>query len=149
MDNLPISDSYQEEKIRNPKTKAQYRRDFRVQILIPILLFFIGMITMVTWIISNKIGSPMIWANIVVILTILPILILGIILFSVLLGLIYLSAVLNKEIPPVAYKAQRAIFKIKSQVERGADISVLPIIQIKSFLATIDTVFNLFRGNHE
>ena len=149
MENLPILEVIQEEKSRNPKTKTQHRKDFWVQILLPILFFLIGLSLLVTWIILNKIGSPMLWADIVVILTMLPIMIIGFMFLIILVGLIYISVVLNKEIPPLAFKTQGAIFKIKNQVERGADISAKPVIQIRSFLATIDAVFALFRGNNE
>jgi uncharacterized membrane protein len=97
----------------------------------------------------NKIGTPVIWADIVVILTSVPIMFINLVIITVMIGIVFMIVIINKEIPPLTYKTQLAIYKIKSQVERGADISAMPLIQIKSYLATIDAIFSLFKGKNE
>ncbi len=146
MEYLPEKTPSHEMKVGNPKTKAVHIRDFRVQILLPIIIFILGLASVITWLSINKVGNPKVWAEITVIVTILPFLILGVILLIFLIGLIYLAIVINREIPPLAFRTHKAIFKIKGQVERGADISAIPVIQVRSFLATIDAVFALFKG---
>jgi len=146
MENLPELKPMHEMKIGNPKTKAIHRRDFRVQILLPMIIFIIGFAALITWLVINKVGTSEIWADITVIITFLPFLIIGLILLTFSIGLIYLITVINRELPPLTFRTQKAIFKIKGQVERGADISAIPVIQVRSFLATIDAFFALFKG---
>jgi len=149
MENLPTQAPLKEMKVRNPKTKAIHGREFWAQIIFPSIIILFGSGLLITWLVINKVGTAKVWAEITVILTTLPILIFGVVIIGLLAGLIYLAIVLNREIPPLTYKTQRAIFKIKDQVERGADISAKPVIQIRSYLATIEAFFALFRGKHE
>jgi hypothetical protein len=146
MENLPEFKPMNEMKVGNPKTKAVHRRDFWVQILLPMLIFIIGFAALIIWLVINKVGTSEIWADITVIVTFLPFLIIGLILLTFSIGLIYLITVINREIPPLTFRTQKAIFKIKGQVGRGADISAMPVIQVRSFLAIIDAFFALFKG---
>ena len=149
MENLPKTSFEKVQKTVNPKTKAAHKKDLIIQILIPFILLFIAIISMVIWLAVNKIGTSYIWADIVVILTSVPIMVVNMIFIIVIIGIVFLTVIINREIPPITYKTQLAIFKIKSQVERGADVSAMPLIQIKSYLATIDAIFALFKGKNE
>lgn len=149
MENNPETSFEKVQKAVNPKTKAAHKKDLILQILIPFVLLFIAIISMVIWLVVNKIGTSYIWADIVVILTSVPIMVVNLIFIIVMIGIIFLTFVINKEIPPLTYKTQLAIYKIKNQVERGADISAMPLIQIKSYLATLDAIFALFKGKNE
>lgn len=144
---LPNDDNVQ--KNTNQITKAVHKKDFLVQILIPFLIILAGIVLIVISLINNQIGSFSNWADIIVILTSLPILLIGFVLTIIFIGLIYLINLLNKKIPPFTYKTQMAIIKIKSQVEHGADISAMPVIQINTFLSSINAIFDLFKGKDE
>lgn len=149
MENLPLSSNNLDKKESNPITRKIQRREFGLQILLPLILVFFALAALSIWMIIDQVGTAPQWADIVVILTALPLLIIGLIILIILIALIYLSALVNKEIPPLTYKAQKALFRVKGQVEKGADVSAVSIIQIQSYLATIDAVLALFKGKHD
>lgn len=149
MENIPIPPLENLENLRNPRTKETHKKESRLQIIVPICLLILAIILGIMWIVNNKIGTPKMWAEIVVVLTTVPTLIISLAFLLLIIGLIYLITLANKEIPPFTYKTQLAIFKIKKQVEQGADISAKPVIQVQSYLATIDAFLALFRGKNE
>ena len=66
---------------------------------------------------------------------------LALILLVIVAGVLYLVNYILKILPPYARLAQDGIETVKMQVEKGADISSKPVIQIKSFLAVVNAIF--------
>lgn len=122
----------------NPITKRAYRRDVLRQITLPLILIFIVFIGIVTWLVIANIGTVQEWSSISLILMIFPALLIGLIILSILIAMIFLISYLLKFLPPYARLTQDAINNLEDQIISGADISAKPIIQIQSFMAVID-----------
>ena len=80
------------------------------------------------------------WAAISTIWLVLPTMILGVLLFAVLVGLIYLMGRLLKIIPPYTGKAQHYVFLATRKTRAISDHAVKPILFLEGILASIRAV---------
>lgn len=126
----------------NPKTRAAHRQDVRRQLTLPIVILSVVIVAVVVVLVYFKVGSVERWAQIATIFLVLFGLIGGLIVLSLLVVVTFLVSQLLKLLPPYARMTQDAIEKIQEQAIKGADISVKPVIQVKSFVALIGALFS-------
>jgi hypothetical protein len=107
------------------------------------LIVFIGFGIWLAWM---DIGSVERWSHIAIIFILLLGLVLGLILFSIIIGLMCMTTMVLRSIPPYARMAQDAIEKINQQVKTGSNISVRPVIEIQKFLTMIDVILGRRKG---
>lgn len=124
----------------NPETQARHKKQFRIQVLLPLALFLILCLGITAALYYFKIGSVEQWSHIASIMLIVFWMILGLILLVVLVALVFLVTKLLQLIPPYTRRAQEGIETVKQQVEAGADITVKPVLKIQSFLAVINAL---------
>jgi hypothetical protein len=125
----------------NPITRAKHRRAFFREVLLPISLFLLVSIALVVVFIWQGIGTVAAWSQIATIFLIIFWMLLALVLLAVLVAFVYLISYVLKVLPPYARLAQEGIETIQTQVEKGADITAKPVIQIKSFLAVVNAIF--------
>lgn len=125
----------------NPVTQASHRKAFFRQVLLPVSLFVLVSIALAVVFIWQGVGTVETWSHIATIFLVSFWMILALLLLAVLVVLVYLVSYVLKVLPPYARMAQEGIETIEKQVEKGADISAKPVIQIKSFLAVVNAVF--------
>lgn len=125
----------------NPVTAANHRRSFFRQALLPVIVFLILSAALVGVFIWQGVGTVEVWSQIATIMLISLWMLLALILLAIAAGALYLVSYILKILPPYARLAQDGIETVKMQVEKGADISAKPVIQIKSFLAVVNAIF--------
>ena len=126
----------------NPVTKAAHRRDFFRRVTLPLIIGLLVLGGIALAFILIPVGDVETWSQISSILLIAITLIGGLIVFGILGGLVYLVSYLLGILPPYTRMAQDGIEKIQEYAEKGADIPVRPIIQVQSFIAAINALFN-------
>lgn len=124
----------------NPATQGIHRREISRQVILPLVIALIVFIGVGVWLIWNGIGTVERWAQIAMIFMLLFGLALGLLIFSVTVGLLFLITQVLRIIPPYTRLAQDAITKINRGVKTGADISVRPVIELQKFLAIVDVL---------
>lgn len=124
----------------NPETRAAHKREYRRQVLLPLVLFLVLFGAVAGILIYYKVGTIAQWSQIATIFLILFWMVIGVLFLAILIALVYLTSKLLTLLPPYTRIAQDGIETIKHQVESGADISVTPVMKIQSFLAVIDTL---------
>lgn len=125
----------------NPVTQASHRREFSRQVIVPILLFVLLSIALTVVFVLNDIGTVEAWSQIATIMLVGLWLLGGLILLVLVGALVYMVSSVLKVLPPYTRLTQDAIEKLKTQVEKGAEISAKPVIQIQSYLAMINAIF--------
>lgn len=133
----------------NPVTQAAHRREVLRQVTIPFVFFLLAIVVLIGVLVTNGIGTAESWAQISTIFLILPLLILALIALGIVGAAVYAITQLLSLLPPYARLTQQAITRLEEQIESGADISVEPLLQIKSFLAMADTLFGRNKKNNE
>jgi uncharacterized protein involved in cysteine biosynthesis len=127
-------------RLPNPKTRATHKKEFRNQVLIPLILTILISVIAVGVLIYYGVGSIERWSQIASIFLIMFWMVIGLLLLTITVGLIFLISRLLQLLPPYTRMAQDGIETIKHQVESGTDITVRPVIKIQSFLAVIDAL---------
>lgn len=127
--------------VPNPVTRAAHRREVVRQIILPLVIAILLLAAAVYFLVQMEIGSIERWAEVSLIL--LMAIFLAATLFPLVLiaTLIFATTQLLRILPSYARRAQIAIERVKSEVRSGADISVVPLMQIQSYLAMLDTLF--------
>ena len=142
MENEEITTPKQEFQLPepNPKTQAEHQREVRLYIWLPLALGVLILVGAALALGLTGTGDFAIWSQISTIFMIFPAMILGLIVLVILSGLAYAVGYLLRFLPPYARLTQDAIDQVKHQIETGADISAKPVIQIRSFIAMINTL---------
>lgn len=125
----------------NPLTRASHRRAFSRQVLLPLVLFLLVSIALTVVFIMNGVGTVETWSQIATILLVSFWMLGGLILLALTAVLVYLVTSVLKTLPSYTRMAQEGIETIRTQVEKGADITAKPVIQIQSFLAAVNALF--------
>ena len=130
----------------NPVTARRHRRQFRRQILLPVLLavVILGGLAYLFW--RSGIGSAARWAEISTIFLLLPLLLIGLVLLALVGGLIYAVGQALKFIPPYTRMAQQAIETIEDRVRVGMDVSARPVLVLREYIAMIERFVDLVTG---
>jgi len=124
----------------NPVTRAKHRREVNRQVILPFFISAIVFMGVGIWLAWMGIGSVERWSQIAIIFILVLGLVLGFILLSMIIGLMYVTTIVLRTIPPYARIAQDAIEEINQQVKTGSNVSVRPVIEIQKFLAMMDVI---------
>ncbi len=112
----------------------QHRRQFAWQILAPVLLSTLVLVVLGVWAgVATFRGDGDVgrWAALATIwLLILP-MVLGILVLVLLIGATYLLIRARQAIPPLAARVQFLSHRLRQAVQRGADITVKPILYLE------------------
>jgi predicted PurR-regulated permease PerM len=114
----------------------------RRQITLPFFLVIFIIVVVVIVLVYFRVGTVERWSQISTIFLVVFSFIVGLIVLFLLIVITFLISQLLRLLPPYARLTQEAIEKIQDQAIRGADISVKPVIQVKSFLAMIGALFS-------
>jgi len=130
---------------RNHHSYQQHRRQFWLQIFLPMILavLFIIALAVITGLATfgANDNSP-IWAAISTIWLVIPVLFFGLIFLIVLAGLVYLLARTLQALPPYTSKAQHYVNRGASEVKRFSDLAAKPVLFIQGIIASVKAAFS-------
>jgi hypothetical protein len=122
----------------------QHRKQRVTQIILPMViavLLMVGLIVLISLSTFNSGGDVGRWAAISTIWIIIPILIAGLIVLTILGGLIYLMARALGALPYYTGMAQDYVFIARGYIIRAADAAVKPVIALNGYLESIIAFF--------
>lgn len=132
----------------NPLTRRQHRKQVRWQVYVPLLFGGLTLAGTIYALCAFGVGSLSQWATIASIAVgILVVALLSLILV-VLAGITYGLWRILDVLPPYSRLAQDAVASLNEQVHRGANLSIKPIITIKSYLAMLESIFGHRNGRN-
>jgi len=131
----------------NHASYKDHRRQFWLQIFLPMLIAILLIVAVVVWAGIATFGqggdSPR-WAAISIIWLAISILFFSLIILAILIGLIYLLARTLNVIPSYTAKAQYYVNRGASETQRFSDMATKPVLFIKGIRASLKAIF---RGN--
>lgn len=130
----------------NPVTRRHTRQETLRQIYFPLGLALLGLGVLVWWLVDRQIGNVQVWANIATLLLGLPALVLLLVVLGVLLTVVIGISIVLKRLPPYTRLAQDAVEKLEQQIRVGSNLTVKPIITLKSYFAMVESLFGLGNG---
>ena len=135
-------------EIRNPNTRACHRSEVFWQITVPIIvamLIILGLSYLAVFPASANQDS--VWADISIIFLIIPVIFVIILTLIVLLGSIYLTIWLIRELPAFFYQAYKWILLINDKVQTTGNLITEPFLRVQSFIASIGELGKKIRRN--
>jgi hypothetical protein len=120
---------------RNPKTHAEHRREVFWQITLPMLLgvlLILAAVGVIVFLTVQPVTDVGRWADVSLMWLIFPSLFLAFLLLVILIGFIVLVTYILRLIPPYALIVQLYIEQFKGKLSQIFNLSVEPILKIKS-----------------
>ena len=128
----------------NHPSYKNHRRQFWLQIFLPMLIAVLFIIAVAVWTGIATFGqdgdSPR-WAAISTIWLVIPVMFFSLLFLAILIGLIYLLARALNVIPPYTAKAQYYVNRGANEAKRFSDISTQPVLFIEGIRASIKAFF--------
>jgi uncharacterized membrane protein (DUF485 family) len=121
-----------------------HRKQRTTQIILPMVIsvvVLIGMIVLISLATFNSNGDVSRWAAISTIWIVIPILLVGLIVLTILIGLIYLMARALGALPHYTGIAQDYVYIAQNYIIRGADMVVKPMIALEGFIENVKAFF--------
>ena len=126
----------------NPITQRRFRRGVRLEIYLPLIAGSLVLAGAVAGIVlAVRGGGISVWADVSLILVILPGLAIGLILAAVAGGLAYGVGWLIGKAPPYFNLAQDFMERLAKGVRRGSDVAVAPVLGANATLAALKSLF--------
>lgn len=129
--------------VPNPVTRRRFVRQTRRQIFLPLLLGLGLLAALVVGLWQAEVGNVEVWAHIATLALGLPALALLTALLTLLAALVYAVTVVLRGLPPYTRQAQDAVMRLEQQIKTGSDLTVKPVITLKSYFAMIESLFGL------
>ncbi len=133
----------------NPKTHATHKKQAFWQITLPLVIGVLILLAALILIILSAM-QPVTdltrWAGVSIIWLILPSLFFALILLAILVGLVYGIGALNKAIPPIAYRIQLFLERLKGKIATFSGYMAEPVLRVRSFWAVAHKLRQLLRN---
>ena len=135
-------------EIRNPNTYASHRSEVFWQITVPVVvavLLILGLVYLAVFPASANQDS--VWADISIIFLIIPVLFVTILTLVVLVGSVYLTIWLIRELPFYFYQAYKWCVLVNDKIQAAGSLITEPFIHYQSFMASMSELGNKIRRN--
>lgn len=128
----------------NHHSYKNHRRQFWLQIFLPMLIAILLIIAVAVWTGIATFGqggdSPR-WAAISTIWLVIPVMFFSLVFLAILIGLIYLMARALNVIPPYTAKAQYYVNHGTSEARRFSEMATKPVLFIEGIRASVKAFF--------
>ena len=128
------------EKKRHPLDDL-FRRHVWLQIYLPILLVVLALAVLVVILWVNQQGKASVWADVSLVMLIIPTFILGLILLVILAAVTYGIFYLIGVLPDPFRRVQEIMNQVSDTAERGSKMAAKPIIVPKAAGAAVEAIF--------
>jgi FtsH-binding integral membrane protein len=116
----------------NPKTRSAHRKETFWQIVFPLLVAILVIAAIVAAIVINGVGTASVWADIALIVLIIPAMVIMIFPLIIIVLLIVGSSKMLAIIPGYAHQVQIFFRRIRMRATEYSDIAVKPVIDLLS-----------------
>ena len=118
-----------------------FKKHVWLQIYLPILLVVLATAILVTILWVNQQGKASVWADVSLVMLIIPTFILGLILLVLLVGVTYGIAYLIGVLPDPFRRVQEIMNQVSDSADRGSRMAAKPVIAPKAAVAAVQAIF--------
>ena len=140
------NDSYRSDPGKRHPLDDAFRNKVRLQIYLPILLGVIGQVILVASIWTTGQGTESVWADVSLMMLIIPAFIMGLILLVLLGVLAYGVAYVIGVLPEPFRRLQEILTQISVSVEKASNLAAKPIILPRAVGAAVEAAFKGIRS---
>lgn len=124
-----------------PRPRKAFTRQVWTQVFLPVGLAVLVLVALVVVLWRAQVAEASTWADVALVMLILPAFILGILMLLALGGLVYVLAQVARGVPGPARQALAFLRRAETQVRRGAGAVTRPFVVVPAVWAAIATVF--------
>jgi hypothetical protein len=128
------------QQLRDEEVRSAFRRQVGLQVYLPFGLFTAALIAVVSLLWVNSVGDTSTWADVALILVLIPTMILGLILLALLLALAVLIGKLIGIIPEPAYQVSTFMRMVEKQVKRITDLVLQPVMTLSALVSSLKEI---------
>jgi hypothetical protein len=130
-------------KVRNRENiTRKTRRHIWLQVYLPVALVVIILAGLGIWVVLAGFGTASVWADVGLVLIIIPTFVIGILIFAALIGMTYGLFRLIGILPDPIDKVYLTVERVGEVMSRGADLAVRPVIIVRKMGAALKAVWN-------
>jgi hypothetical protein len=126
------------------QTLETHQRQFTWQILIPILLTTVAVLTAGGFLLADVVtggGGPRVWADVSLIWLIIPAIFFGLAFLVILVTLVYGLGKVLQGLPPLTDKAQGLFFRVNGLAQAGSNSVIKPFFWLHQVRAAFKSIF--------
>jgi hypothetical protein len=130
-----------------PKTRdreiitRKTRRQIWLQIYLPMILGVIILAGLGIWVVLEGFGTASVWADVGLVLIIIPTFVIGLLVFAALIGITYGLFRLIGILPDPIDKVYLTVERVREGASQGADLAVKPMIAVLKAGAALKAVW--------
>lgn len=122
-------------------TFRRHRRQFLWQILLPVVMASVLILVAAVFTGRSNTGQVRLWADISIVWLLIPLMLLGVFVFILLAGLIYLLSRLLKATPKHASRIQKFFWQVNQEARRATNLIIKPVMMLKRVAALLKSIF--------
>jgi hypothetical protein len=111
------------------RVRQSYLRQVRRQVYLPLVLGVLGVVALVVLAGTARVAATGTWANVALVLLLMPALLIGVVVLGAAVGAAYLVTRLIQILPEPAARVRLYWHRYIRMAERGADLAVEPILK--------------------
>jgi hypothetical protein len=130
-------------KVRNRENiTRKTRRHIWLQVYLPVALVVIILAGLGIWVVLAGFGTASVWADVGLVLIIIPTFVIGLLIFAALIGMTYGLFRLIGILPDPIDKVYLTVERVGEVISQGADLAVRPVIIVRKMGAALKAVWN-------
>jgi hypothetical protein len=119
------------------------KRQIWLQIYLPLILGVIVLAGLVIWVVLEGFGTASVWADVGLVLIIIPTFVIGILVFAALIALTYGLFRLIDILPDPFDKLYMNVDRVGEVMSQGMDLAVKPVINVQKTGAALKAVWKI------
>jgi hypothetical protein len=117
-----------------------FKRQMRLQVYLPLGLLTLTLIAVVAWFWIGGIGDTGVWADVGLIVVLIPALLIGLIVLALIIALAILIGRLVELIPEPATRVQSIFRRVDRETSRGIDLALRPLVNLSALWSAVKEI---------
>ena len=117
-----------------------HRRQMLLQVYMPLGLGILVLAALVAWLWIGGVGDAGTWADVALILLLIPALLIGLAILAAIIALAVLIVRLIGLIPEPAHRTQVIIRRVERETSRSIDLALRPLLALSSLWAALKAI---------
>jgi len=117
-----------------------FKRQVRLQVYLPLGVFVLLLAAVVAWFWIGGVGEAGVWADVGLIMLLIPALFVGLILLALILALAILIGKLVGLIPEPANRLRLIVRRVEKETRRGVDLALNPLVNLSAIWSALKAI---------
>lgn len=117
-----------------------FKRQVRLQVYLPLGVFVLLLAAVVAWFWIGGVGEAGVWADVGLIMLLIPALFVGLIMLALFLTLAILVGKLVGLIPEPANRLRLIVRRVEKETRRGVDLATNPLVNLSAIWSALKAI---------